>query len=95
MDEDQLYLRPGNPARYEERHPTRSELELIMWQIAKLRRDLARARCGGDRRHRDVVAVRPGVRLELTELPMPKSSKASGASVKSKSDRNRRQTAVT
>jgi len=43
MDEDQLYLRPGNPARYEERHPTRSELELIMWQIAKLRRDLVRA----------------------------------------------------
>ena len=43
MDEDQLYLRPGNPARYEERHPTGSELELIMWQIAKLRRDLLRA----------------------------------------------------
>jgi len=43
MDEDQLYLRPGNPARYEERHPTGSELELIMWQIARLRRDLVRA----------------------------------------------------
>jgi hypothetical protein len=43
MDEDQLYLRPGNPARYEERHPTGSELGLIMWQIAKLRRDLVRA----------------------------------------------------
>jgi hypothetical protein len=43
MDEDQLYLRPANPARYEERHPTGSELELIMWQIAKLRRDLVRA----------------------------------------------------
>ena len=67
MDEDQLYLRPGNPARYEERHPTRSELELIMWQIAKLRRDLARARCGGDRRHRDVVAIRCGMQLELTD----------------------------
>ena len=103
MDEDQLYLRPRNPARYDERHPTGSELEFIMEQFAKLRRDLgpcrglgrARACRGGDRRHRDVVAVRPGVRLELTELPMPKSSKASGASVKSKSDRNRRQTAVT
>ena len=43
MDEDQLYLRPGNPARYEERHPTGSALELIMWQIAKLGRDLFRA----------------------------------------------------
>ena len=43
MDEDQLYLRPRNPPRYDERHPTGSELEFIMWQIAKLRRDLVRA----------------------------------------------------
>jgi hypothetical protein len=81
----------------------KTDIECVMWQIGKAasgpgpcrRLDRARALRSGDRRHRDVVAVRPGVRLELTELPMPKSSKASGASVKSKSDRNRRQTAVT
>jgi hypothetical protein len=71
MDEDQLYLRPGNPPPYDERHPTGSELEFIMWQIAKLRRDLVHAaiwaRRGGDRRHRDVVALRFGMQLELTD----------------------------
>jgi hypothetical protein len=30
MDEDQLYLRPRNPPRYNEQHPTGSELEFIM-----------------------------------------------------------------
>ena len=39
--------------------------------------------------------MRLGVRLELTELPVAKSSKASNASVKSKSDGHRRQTAIT
>jgi hypothetical protein len=29
MDEDQLYLRPRNPPRYDEQHPTGSELEFI------------------------------------------------------------------
>jgi hypothetical protein len=38
MDEDQLYLRP----RYDEQHPTGSELEFIMEQLAALptRREL-------------------------------------------------------
>jgi hypothetical protein len=42
MDEDQLYLRPRNPPRYDEQHPTGAELEFIMKQIAALRRELAR-----------------------------------------------------
>jgi hypothetical protein len=44
MDDDQLCLRPRNPPRYNERHPTGSELEFIMGQIAKLlsRRELIR-----------------------------------------------------
>jgi hypothetical protein len=41
-DEDQLYLRPRNPRRYDERHPTGSDLEFIMKQIAKVRRELIR-----------------------------------------------------
>ena len=42
MDEDQLYLRPREPLRYDEQHPTGSELEFIMDQIAVLRRELAK-----------------------------------------------------
>jgi hypothetical protein len=39
---DQLYLRPRNPPRYDEQHPTGSELEFIIEQIAALRREQAK-----------------------------------------------------
>jgi hypothetical protein len=44
MDEDQLYLRPPTPPRYDERHPTGSKLGFIMEQLATLptRRELIR-----------------------------------------------------
>jgi hypothetical protein len=44
MDEDQLHLRPRTPPRYGERHPTVSEREFIMEQLATLptRRELIR-----------------------------------------------------
>jgi hypothetical protein len=42
MDEDQPYLRPRNPPRYNEQHPTGSELEFIMEQIGAPRRALAK-----------------------------------------------------
>jgi hypothetical protein len=42
MDEDQLYLRPRNPPRYDEQHPSGSELQFIMEQIAALRREQAK-----------------------------------------------------
>jgi hypothetical protein len=35
-DEDQLYLTPRTPPRYDERHPLGSDLEFIMEQIARL-----------------------------------------------------------
>jgi hypothetical protein len=38
MDEDQLYLRPRNPPRYDEQHPTGSEIGFVMEHIAALRR---------------------------------------------------------
>jgi hypothetical protein len=38
MDEDQLYLRPRNPPRYDEQHPTGSEVEFIMKQLPRCRR---------------------------------------------------------
>jgi hypothetical protein len=44
MDEDQLYLRPTRPPRFDERPLAGSDLELIMGQIAALptRRELAK-----------------------------------------------------
>jgi hypothetical protein len=44
MDEDQLFLRPARPPRFDERHLTRSNLEFVMEQIAALptRRELIR-----------------------------------------------------
>jgi hypothetical protein len=43
-DEDQLYLHPRRPPRYDEQYPTGSDLEFIMEQIAALptRRELAK-----------------------------------------------------
>ena len=43
-DEDQLYLRPRRPPRYDEQNPYGSELEFIMERIAALptRRELIR-----------------------------------------------------
>jgi len=42
MDEDQLYLTPRTPPKYNERHPLGSDLEFIMGRIAALptRREL-------------------------------------------------------
>jgi hypothetical protein len=41
-DEDQLFLRPAKPPRYNEWNTTDPGLEFIMEQIAALRRDLAK-----------------------------------------------------
>jgi hypothetical protein len=41
-DEDQLYLNPRDPPRYDERHPAGSDLEFVMEQLARMRRDLWR-----------------------------------------------------
>jgi hypothetical protein len=41
-DEDRLYLRPRTPSTYDERHPTGSELEFVMAQLARISRELAR-----------------------------------------------------
>ena len=41
-DEDQLFLRPADPPPPLKRSTTDSDLEFVMGQIAKLRRDLAK-----------------------------------------------------
>jgi hypothetical protein len=42
MDEDQLYLYPRKPPRFDERPLAGSDLEFIMERIAALRRELAK-----------------------------------------------------
>jgi hypothetical protein len=41
-DEDQMFLRPAKPPRYNERSTTDVGLEFIMEQIAALRREVAK-----------------------------------------------------
>ena len=41
-DEDQLFLRPARPPRYNEQDRNGAELEFIMEQIAALRRELTK-----------------------------------------------------
>jgi hypothetical protein len=41
-DEDQMFLRPTKPPRYNERNTNGPELEFTMEQIAALRRELAK-----------------------------------------------------
>ena len=77
-DEDQLFLRPAKPPRYNERNTTDAGLEFIMEQIAALRReqgeasvcDLVHWRRPRNRRDRDVLALLSGVLLDLSRLPM-------------------------
>ena len=41
-NEDQLFLRPAKPPRYDEQNTTGAELEFIMERIAALGRELAK-----------------------------------------------------
>jgi hypothetical protein len=41
-DEDQLFLQPAKPPRYNERYTTDASLEFIMKQITALSRELAK-----------------------------------------------------
>jgi hypothetical protein len=85
MPDDRVAIFPRPDPERIDLPALKTDVECVMWQIAKLCRDLVHARSlgrvravrSGDRRHRDVVAARLGVRLEPTELPMAKSSEAS------------------